>query len=328
DSAMVVNNNAAAVLLCLDTLAKGREVIVSRGQLVEIGGSFRIPDVMARSGAELVEVGATNRTHLADYEKAINENTSLLLKVHCSNYRIIGFTKEVSNEELVRLGKKHQLPVMEDLGSGCFVDLSKFGLMKEPTVQEVVSSGVDVITFSGDKLLGGPQAGIILGQKDVIDKIKKNPLTRALRIDKFTLAALESILRLYRDPVQVFQQVPTLAMISEALADVKERARELAAELTRNVGSICRVGVEDMVSRIGGGAMPEQDIASCGVVLQPDFMSLDELEKRFRGLDIPIIGRVEHNKMVLDVRTMRKAEHPLLVKKICEVFGSVSTENL
>lgn len=328
DAAMVVNNNAAAVLLCLDTLAKGSEVIVSRGQLVEIGGSFRIPDVMARSGAELVEVGATNRTHLADYEKAISQNTSLLLKVHCSNYRIIGFTKEVSNEELVHLGKKHHIPVMEDLGSGCFVDLSKFGLMKEPTVQEVVSSGVDVITFSGDKLLGGPQAGIILGQKDVIDRIKKNPLTRALRIDKFTLAALESILRLYRDPVQAFQQVPTLAMISEPLDDVKTRARELADELIRDLGPVCRVGVEDMVSRIGGGAMPEQDLASSGVVLQPDSISMDELEKRFRGLDIPIIGRVEHNKMVLDVRTIRKVEHRLLVEKICEVFATGSSGNL
>ena len=322
DSAMIVNNNAAAVLLCLDTLAKGREVIVSRGQLVEIGGSFRIPDVMERSGAHLVEVGATNRTHVHDYEQAVNENTSLLLRVHCSNYRIIGFTKEVHNEELVQLGRKHSIPVMEDLGSGCFVDLSKFGLAKEPTVQEVVASGVDVITFSGDKLLGGPQAGIILGQKDFIDRIKKNPLTRALRIDKFTLAGLESILRLYRDPKTVFQKVPTLSMISESQDDVRHRAQELALLLTEKVGLNCEITVENVSSRIGGGAMPEQDLASCGIVLQPKFISMDDLEKRFRALDMPIIGRVEQNRMILDIRTVQKNEHNLLVERIGKVLGA------
>ena len=197
EAALVVNNNAAAVLLVLDTVAKGREVIVSRGQLVEIGGSFRIPEVMAKSGAKLVEVGATNRTHVKDYEGAISEETSLLLKVHASNFKMIGFTKEVSAEELVELAGRFKVLVMEDLGSGCFIDMSEYGLRKEPTVQETIKAGVDVVTFSGDKLLGGPQAGLIVGKRNIIDCIKRNQLNRALRIDKFTLAALETVLRLY-----------------------------------------------------------------------------------------------------------------------------------
>ena len=240
ESALVVNNNAAAVLIVLETLAKGREVIVSRGELVEIGGSFRIPDVMARSGARLIEVGATNRTHLKDYRAAITEETGVLLKVHCSNYRIIGFTSQVSNEELVQLGREHKLPVVEDLGSGCFVDLSPFGLEKELTVQEVIRSGVDVVTFSGDKLLGGPQAGIILGNRDVVSRIKSNPINRAMRIDKFTLAGLESILRFYRDPHTVFDKIPTLAMISAPLDQVDRKAKRLARRLRKNIGDSSR----------------------------------------------------------------------------------------
>ncbi|MCK5404226.1 MAG: L-seryl-tRNA(Sec) selenium transferase, partial [Desulfobulbaceae bacterium] len=215
EAALVVNNNAAAVLLALETLAAGREVIVSRGQLVEIGGSFRIPDVMAKSGAGLVEVGATNRTHLKDYEAAITDQTALLLKVHTSNFKVIGFTSEVPLSELVELGAKYGLPVMEDLGSGSFMDLSRFGLVKEPTVGEVVKAGVDIVTFSGDKLLGGPQAGLILGKREIIDRVKKNPMNRALRIDKFTLAGLESVLRLYFDDETALRSVPTLAMLAE-----------------------------------------------------------------------------------------------------------------
>ena len=322
ESALVVNNNAAAVLIVLETLARDREVIVSRGQLVEIGGSFRIPDVMARSGARLVEVGATNRTHLKDYRAAITEETGLLLKVHCSNYRIIGFTSTVSNEELVQLGREHTLPVMEDLGSGCFVDLSRFGLEKEPTVQEVVASGIDVVTFSGDKLLGGPQAGIILGRKEIVDRIKKNPMNRALRIDKFTLAGLESILRFYRDPRTVLDKIPTLAMISAPSELVDRRAKRLARRLRKSIGDHCTVTMADVMSRVGGGAMPEQNLPSRGVALQPAGMGVSHLESRLRTLDIPIIGRIEDDRLLLDMRTVADDELTLVDSGLQQVFCS------
>src|SRR6056297_1765538 len=231
ESAMVVNNNAAAVLLSLDTIARHKEVIVSRGELVEIGGSFRIPDVMAKSGAILKEVGTTNRTHLYDYQKAISENTGLLLKVHTSNFSILGFTKAVGLHELAEVGKKHHIPVMEDLGSGTFIDFSKYGLMKEPTVGESVTAGADIVTFSGDKLLGGPQAGIIVGKRPIIEQIKQNPLTRALRIDKLTLAALESTLRAYRDESRAVEEIPTLQMLTTPISDIDKRATELTARI-------------------------------------------------------------------------------------------------
>ena len=227
ESAMAVNNCAGAVLLALETMAAGKKVIISRGELVEIGGSFRIPDVMAKSGGILCEVGTTNRTHLRDYENAIDEQTALLLKVHQSNYSVVGFSAEVSLKELVALGQKHQIPVMEDLGSGTFIDFSRYGLLKEPTVQESVSAGVDIITFSGDKLLGGPQAGLVVGKKTCIDRIKKNPITRALRIDKLTLAALESTLRLYRDEETAVQAIPTLRMMLQPIATLEEKAGRL-----------------------------------------------------------------------------------------------------
>jgi L-seryl-tRNA(Ser) seleniumtransferase len=314
EAALVVNNNAAAVLIALDTLAKGKEAIVSRGQLVEIGGSFRIPDVMARSGAKLMEVGATNRTHLRDYQQAITAETGLLLKVHTSNYRIIGFTSEVNNDELVRLGQERSLSVMEDLGSGCLVDLSPFGLAKEPTVQEVVSSGVDVVTFSGDKLLGGPQAGIILGKKTVIERIKKNPLNRALRIDKFTLAGLEAVLRLYRDPKTVCEKIPTLRMIAEPLALVIQRAVQLAGMLREKIGTGCSIQIVDMTARVGGGAMPEQNLPSSGVELRPASMSVSRLEKELRRAAVPVVGRIENDRLLLDMRTVRDDELLLIVE--------------
>jgi L-seryl-tRNA(Ser) seleniumtransferase len=322
EAALVVNNNAAAVLIVLETLARGREVIVSRGQLVEIGGSFRIPDVMARSGARLVEVGATNRTHLKDYQAAISEETGLLLKVHCSNYRIIGFTSEVSNEELVKLGRQHSLPVVEDLGSGCFVDLSPFGLEKEPTVQEVVSSGIDVVTFSGDKLLGGPQAGIILGKREIIDRIKTNPINRAMRIDKFTLAGLESILRFYRDPGTVFDNIPTLAMIAAPVEIVDRRAKRLARRLRKSIGEYCSIRVIDIMSRVGGGAMPEQNIASRGIALQPAGMSVSFLEKKLRSLDLPIITRIGEDQLLLDMRTIADDELALIDRGLLQVISA------
>ncbi len=321
EAALVVNNNAAAVLIALDTLARKKEVIVSRGQLVEIGGSFRIPDVMARSGAELIEVGATNRTHLKDYRNAITPDTGLLLKVHTSNYCIIGFTSEVSNKELVSLGKEHQIPVMEDLGSGCLVDLSPYGLKKEPTVQEVVASGMDVVTFSGDKLLGGPQAGIILGSREIIERIKRNPMNRALRIDKFTLSALESILRLYRAPQTVFERVPTLNMISTPIEAIQHKAKQLAEVLQKSISTCCTVQITEVMSRVGGGAMPEQNLPSRAVVLQPLSMKLNHLEEKMRQLDTPIIGRVENDRLLLDMRTVRSDELHLIAKGLCQALS-------
>ena len=322
EAALVVNNNAAAVLIVLETLAGKREVIVSRGQLVEIGGSFRIPDVMARSGATLVEVGATNRTHVRDYENALTEETALLLKVHCSNFRIIGFTREVSLEELVEIGRKNNVPVMEDLGSGCFIDLSRFGLMKEPTVQEVVAAGADVVTFSGDKLLGGPQAGIILGKRDIIERIKKNPMNRAMRIDKFTLAGLESILRLYLDERTAVAKIPTLAMIAEPVDKVKRRAARLAKKIRRDLADACAVKVTETISRVGGGAMPEQNLPSMGVVLSPVSMTVSRLETLLRRLDVPVIGRIEEDRLVLDMRTAADDEIPLLAACLQKVLST------
>jgi len=319
EAGLVVNNNAAAVLIVLETLAKGKEVIVSRGQLVEIGGSFRVPDVMARSGATLVEVGATNRTHVRDYVNALTEETALLLKVHCSNFKIIGFTQEVSLEELVRIGRENSIPVMEDLGSGCFVDLSRFGLAKEPTVQEVVASGVDVVTFSGDKLLGGPQAGIILGKKEIVERIKRNPMNRAMRIDKFTLAGLESILRLYLDEQKAMENIPTLAMIAAPHEKVKRRAERLARRIRKELAGFCGVKVAETISRVGGGAMPEQNLPSQAVILKPRILSVNALESRLRQLDVPVIGRIEEEQMVLDMRTVADDEIPLLGESLKSV---------
>lgn len=308
EASMVVNNNAGAVLLCLETIARNKEVIVSRGELVEIGGSFRVPDVMAKSGAILREVGTTNRTHLKDFENAIDQNTGLLLKVHTSNYSVVGFTAEVSLRELVDLGDAHQLPVMEDLGSGTFIDFSKYGLLKEPTVQESVTAGADVITFSGDKLLGGPQAGIIVGKKEVVDQIKKNPITRALRIDKLTLAALESTLRLYRDEEKAARIIPTLNMIMLPLEKVQKRAQQLAAAL-KNIGDArMQIQLLERSSKTGGGALPLMELPSLCVAIQIKGISPNTLEKTMRSNDPPIIGRIEDDLFVMDPRTIQKDE--------------------
>ncbi len=323
EAALVVNNNAAAVLLALEALARGREVIVSRGQLVEIGGSFRIPDVMARSGALLVEVGATNRTHLRDYEAVIRPETGLLLRVHNSNFRIIGFTSEVPAGDLVALGARHGVPVMEDLGSGCFVDLSRFGLEKEPTVQETVRAGVDVVTFSGDKLLGGPQAGIILGRRALIDQIKKNPLNRALRIDKFTLASLEAVLRLYRDEATALAAIPTLAMIATPVAQIERRARRLLRRLAKRIGTLCDVRLCETVSRVGGGALPEQNLPSRAVALVPRHGSPQRLEAALRRLPLPVIGRIENEQLLLDMRTVADDELDALADCLTQALAQL-----
>ena len=313
EGALVVNNNAGAVVLALNTLAQGREVVVSRGQLVEIGGSFRIPDIMARSGARLREVGCTNRTHLNDYEKAIGPETALLLDVHASNYQIIGFTAEVGLREMVELGRRHGIPVMQDLGSGCFVDVTRFGLQGEPLVQDSVRSGVDVITFSGDKLLGGTQAGIILARKELIAELRQNPLTRALRVDKLTLAALEATLRLYRDEDAAIQAIPTLKMIATDLITLEDRARGLVEVLRANMPESIGVEIMDGSSMVGGGALPVQNLPTKLVAISSKDMSAARLEISFRGYVTPIIGRVEQELFLLDVRTLQPGDEEIII---------------
>ncbi len=321
EAAMVVNNNAGAVLLCLETLASGKKVIVSRGELVEIGGSFRIPDIMAKSGAILKEVGTTNRTHRHDYEGAIENETGLLLKVHRSNYSMVGFTASVSLNELVELGRTYHIPVMEDLGSGTFIDLSKYGLIKEPTVQESVVAGADVVTFSGDKLLGGPQAGIIIGKKEFLDRIKKNPLTRALRIDKLTLAALESTLSLYRDKDDAVASIPTLKMITTSLKDIKKRARRLQRELKKLGSPRLRVILMDLSSRVGGGALPMLNLPSKCLGIRIEGMSANVLERFMREkTEVPVIGRIEADFFILDPRTIQDEEIPIIKNAFSDLF--------
>jgi len=314
EAAMVVNNNAGAVLLCLDTIAKGKKVIVSRGELVEIGGSFRIPDVMAKSGALLQEVGATNRTHAKDYEKAVDNETGLLLKVHTSNFGLVGFTKSVSLEELVALGEKYRLPVMEDLGSGTFVDFSKYNLVREPTVQESVASGADVVTFSGDKLLGGPQAGIIAGSKEILERIKQNPLTRALRIDKLTLTALESTLRLYRDEKRAVEEIPTLNMLTTPAEVLEEKAGRLAAMLKKAGDGRMEIDVAEGASRAGGGSMPLEGLPTFCVRVKVNFISVNQVEQRLRSGCPPIIGRIEEDRFIMDVRTLAEREFDIIIQ--------------
>lgn len=314
EAALVVNNNAAAVLLTLETLASGQEVIISRGQLVEIGGSFRIPDVMAKSGAVLREVGATNRTHLYDYEQAVNENTGALMRVHTSNFRVIGFTKDVSLVELRNLADHHHLPVIEDLGSGALVRLP--GLDGEPLVQEVVRDGADVVTFSGDKVLGGPQAGIIVGRTEYVERIKRNPMNRAMRIDKMTLAALEATLRLCLDPEQARQAVPTLRMISTPFETLKSRAGRLARLLHTELGESAVVGTRKDESRVGGGAFPEKGLPTVLVEVTPCSCSVDALRDALLHVDPPLVGRVERGALCLDPRTLEGEEFALVAKAI------------
>ncbi len=323
EAAMVVNNNAGAVLLSLNSLADGREVVISRGELVEIGGSFRIPDVMQKSGAQMREVGTTNRTHLRDYENAVGVQTGLLLKVHTSNYSVVGFTASLSLTEIVALGRRHQIPVMEDLGSGNLIDFSRYGLKGEPTVQQSVAAGVDVITFSGDKLLGGPQAGIILGRRNFIDTIRHNPLTRALRIDKLTLAALEATLRLYRDPEAAVAAIPTLQMITRPAADIKARAEELATRLRAVGDRRLTVTLLDLSSKTGGGALPLLDLPSRCVGIRVDGLSVNAVERALRAHVTPIIGRIEAEFFVMDLRTVLDDELDIIVNAFTELIKEV-----
>jgi L-seryl-tRNA(Ser) seleniumtransferase len=312
ESAMVVNNNAGAVFLSLETIAKGKKVIVSRGELVEIGGSFRIPDVMAKSGGILKEVGTTNRTHLKDYENAIENDTALLLKVHTSNYSVVGFTADVSLESLVDLGAKYKIPVMEDLGSGTFVDFSQFGLLKEPTVQESVKAGADIVTFSGDKLLGGPQAGIIVGKNNFIEKIKNNPINRALRIDKLTLAALESTLRHYRNIEKEMDAIPTLRLMTLPLDHIESNAKTLFEMLENIDDPRLSASLIDIFSRPGGGSLPLLKLPSKGVGVKVQGISTSAVEKQMRNNECPIIGRIEEDLFIMDLRTILDDELQLI----------------
>ena len=314
EAALVVNNNAAAVLLVLDTLCKGGEVLVSRGELVEIGGSFRIPDIMEKSGALLREVGATNRTHVRDYAAAISPASRALMRVHTSNYRIVGFYKAVSVEELVALGQEHSLPVIEDLGSGSLLDFSAYGLPYEPTVQSVVAAGADVVTFSGDKVLGGPQAGIIVGKKKYIDALRANQLTRALRQDKLCLAALEATLRLYLDPNKVCATIPTLRMITMPAQEIAQRARRLVRRLKTKLGARACISMASGESRVGGGAFPERGLPTTLVRVQPQRCSVPELKQRLLATEPPLIGRLEEDAFCLDVRTVQEHEVAALVR--------------
>lgn len=315
EDVLVVNNNAAAVLLVLSTISKDGQAIVSRGELVEVGGSFRIPNIMELSGAKLVEVGATNKTNLNDYKEAINEETKAIMKVHTSNYKILGFTESVSIEELSKLGKEYDIPVIEDLGSGVFIDLSKYEMSYEPTVLDSIKSGADIVTFSGDKMLGGPQAGIIVGKKKYIDKMKKNQLTRALRVDKLTICALEATLRMYLDEEKAIENIPTLKMLTYKQSELEEKALTLFNKIEKLKLDI-NISIEDGFSQVGGGSMPIEVIKSKVIAITPSKINVAILEKRLRLSESHIIARIYDNKYVLDVRTIFEDEFDVIANEL------------
>lgn len=317
EDCIVVNNNAAAVMLILSTMAKGKNVITSRSELVEIGGSFRIPDVCRESGAELKEVGTTNKTHLFDYENAIDENTAAFFKVHQSNFKIYGFTKEVTSSDLLELKNKYNIPIIEDLGSGVLIDLEKYGLNHEPTVQECIKSGVDVVSFSGDKLLGGVQAGIIVGKKEFIEKMKKNQLTRALRVDKFTLSALEVILSYYIDENKAIEKIPTLNMLTINLEKLEEKANNLLNRL-KEIKNL-NFEIIDVESEVGGGSMPTQKLPSKAIKITSDKINEVKLEEYLRNYSTPIITRIFKSSILLDVRTIFENEYDIIVDALLNI---------
>ena len=318
EAGLVVNNCASAVLLALETLARGREVIVSRGELIEIGGEFRIPDIMRRSGAVLREVGTTNRTHLKDYAGAIGPETGLILKVHTSNYRVVGFTAAVSSRELAELGRARGIPVMEDLGSGCFVDLTRHGFPYEPTVPEVVAAGVDLVSFSGDKLLGGPQAGIVVGRAALVERLARNPLNRALRIDKFTIAALEATLGAY-EAGTALETIPTLRMLTEPLGSIRRRARRIlaraGADLSRRLGA----QLVESRSQVGGGALPTVELPTAAIALGTSDRPAEGLDAALRGGRPPVLGRLLDDRLLLDCRTVLPSDVPALAARLASL---------
>jgi L-seryl-tRNA(Ser) seleniumtransferase len=315
EDALVVNNNAAAVLLALETLAHGKEVIVSRGELIEIGGEFRIPDIMRRGGAVLREVGATNRTHLRDYADAIGPDTALLLKVHTSNYRVVGFTADVSSRELTELGRQRGIPVMEDLGSGSLMDLRPWGFPYEPTVPEVVASGVDLVSFSGDKLLGGPQAGILVGRRAVVARLKKNPWNRALRIDKFTIAALEATLYAY-EAGTARETLPTLRALTEPLSEVRRRARRVLARLDRPTRERLAPDLVEDHAQVGGGALPTVELPTVGLAVGASPAAARDLDVALRTGEPPVVGRMLHDRLFLDCRAVLPEQLALLASAL------------
>jgi L-seryl-tRNA(Ser) seleniumtransferase len=308
EDATVVNNNAAAVLIVLNTLAGGRDAVVSRGELIEIGGAFRMPEIMSRAGARLVEIGTTNRTHKKDYTGAVTPETGLILKVHTSNYRVEGFTAEVSPRELAAIAKEKQVPLVHDLGSGTLIDLARYGVKHEPTVAEAIAEGADLVTFSGDKLLGGPQAGFVVGRKDLIARINKNPMKRALRVDKIRIAALEATLKLYRDPERLSQRLPTMRLLARPQGEIRNVAQRMQPAVLQAVGANFTVEVTDCTSQIGSGALPLEGIPSAGLAIRPTQArgghSLNALSVALRKLPVSVVGHMADQSLVLDLRCL------------------------
>jgi L-seryl-tRNA(Ser) seleniumtransferase len=321
EAAVVVNNNAAAVLLVLNTLADGGEVVVSRGELIEIGGSFRIPDVMEKSGARLREVGTTNRTRIQDYQRAINEHTRLILRVHPSNFRIVGFTERPTTEEVAELARKAGIPSFEDLGSGCLIDFSSWGVKDEPVVADSLKAGISVVSFSGDKMLGGPQAGIIAGATDLVQRIAKNPLMRALRCDKMTYAALEHTLRLY-ERGQALLRIPVVRAITATREQLEERAVRFRDAVHAQTGGRITPGLEDGDSVIGGGSAPEVKLPTVLIAIEDTELSAADIERSLRTAALPIISRAERGRVLLDLRTVAEDEEPFIVKALGELFAA------
>lgn len=319
EAAMVVNNNAAATMLCLSALGKDKEIIVSRGELVEIGGSFRVPDIMEESGAKLIEVGTTNKTKLKDYEDHITEDTAALMKVHTSNYKIIGFTEEATLPELVGLGQKKDLPVIYDMGSGLLLDLAKYGI-DEPTVTKSIEAGIDVILFSGDKLLGGPQGGILAGKKAYIDKMKKHPLARVVRVDKMTLAAMEATFRAYLDPEKALSEIPSLRMITQGEDVIYERACKFAKGILEKTTGVT-VSVEKTEGQIGGGTTPATTLSGYSVSVESDGLTAARMEERLREGICPVIARISQDKLYIDFRTVSEGEETLIAEKLLSILN-------
>lgn len=324
EAAMIVNNNAAAVFLCLNTFASQKEVLVSRGEQVEIGGSFRIPDIITRSGCTMIEVGTTNKTRKEDYIRAISPTTALLLKVHTSNYRITGFTGEVSMKELVRLGREQGIMTMMDLGSGCLVSLSSLGIQEEPTVQECVTAGSDLVTFSGDKLLGGPQAGIIIGSRKAIEKLKANPLSRMIRCDKNTIAAMKETLEYYRSPEDAFLRIPVLAMLCQSEDRLQQKAKSLLALLAEMLGTAVSLRIDEVQEEVGGGSLPGVLLNGLAVSLTTDVLQINELQRRLRNAPIPLICRVLQDRLYIHLRTVEESDFAIIGEALKKALGESS----